>query len=321
MKKINTLLCAYPVLDEYKDEIQNLLPDTKIHYKDFSCDSKELAQDADIIFGNIKTPDYIKDNNNLRWVHLASAGTGTWSNALPENVLLSNSTGAYGEAVSEHMLTMTLAVMKCLPYYAEGKANHHWQDRRFVKGIIGSRVVVFGLGDIGCEYAKRMKALGAYVIGVRRNNTVKPEYIDELRLTEDSDELIKTADVIAMCLPKTPATMNFMSRERIGSMKKDAILINAGRGDSVDEEALIEALNQNKIFGAGLDTFITEPLPENSPFWDCPNLVITPHSAGFYTLRKTQENVCEIFIESLKEFLAEKELSTAVDRKTGYRKK
>lgn len=319
MVAIKSLLCVYPVPEEYRNRLQEKLPQTEIIYREPLQANREDVQNATVIFGNVK-PDYLKNSPNLQWIHLGSAGTDGYTEAIPQNVRLSNSTGAYGEALSEHMLAMTLSLMKCFPYYNDGKTHHQWLPHRTVKGIQDARVVIFGLGDIGRHYAKLLHALGAYVIGVRRRTGEKPSYVDELYTTEKSDALIPTADVVAMCLPKTPATVGFMSRERIAAMKEDAILINVGRGDAVDVNALAKALRENKLFGAGLDVFPQEPLPAESELWDCPNLLITPHSAGWCTLNRTNLHANELFLKNLDAFLANQELPSAVDLKTGYQK-
>ena len=239
----------------------------------------------------------------------------------PEGVILTNVTGAFGLAISEHMVANVFTLYKKLHLYRDNQNKSLWLDRGQVKQIEGAVVLTVGLGDIGGNFAKKMKALGAYTIGVRRKDTSKPEYIDELILQEDLDNVLPKADIVALALPNTSETKGLFNRERIYSMKDGATLINVGRGNAVDTEALCDALEDGKLYAAALDVTDPEPLPAEHRMWKIENALITPHISGFFHLRKTYENIVSIFIENFNRFLNNEPLENIIDMTTGYRKK
>ncbi len=162
--------------------------------------------------------------------------------------------------------------------------------------------------------------MGAKVVGVRRADTTKPDYVDEVHLTRDLDALLPQADIVAVTLPGTEATRNLLDRRRIGLMKPGAILLNTGRGCIVDTEALCDALECGALGGAGLDVVQPEPLPAGHRLWRIPTAVVTPHISGGWHLKETHTRVVNIFAENLKRFLAGEPLKNQVDFATGYRK-
>ncbi|WP_243122430.1 D-2-hydroxyacid dehydrogenase [Clostridium sp. KNHs216] len=200
--------------------------------------------------------------------------------------------GAYGLAVSEHMLAMLLEIIKRLHTYRDAQKLHVWKGQGKVKSIHGSTVLVLGMGDIGGEFAQKVKALGAYVIGLRRTVAEKPEYADEMHLTAELDSLLPRADIVALCLPATKETDHLFSRERLALLKEGAILLNVGRGTLIDTEALCDTLESGRLFGAGLDVTDPEPLPEGHRLWDIPNAVLLPIYRDFTICRKPLSAWC-----------------------------
>ena len=186
-----------------------------------------------------------------------------------ETAKLCNANGAYSLTISEHMLAMLLALIKKLYIYRDFQTQSTWGDLgkwggSTVSSIYGSRVLVLGLGDIGLRFARAVKALGAHVIGVKRTMSEKPDYVDELYTIDDLDEVLPTADMVAMVLPETAQTRGILSAERIASMKQGAFVVNEGRGSAIDQDALVEALNSGHLGGAALDvTLESEELLHN----------------------------------------------------------
>ena len=220
---------------------------------------------AQVLLGNV--PDsYLKGSPRLEWMQTGSAGVEDYvkPGVLGKHTLLTNATGAYGLAISEHMLGTLLELFKKLELYRDAQKDGQWKSQGPVKAVYGSTVLVLGMGDIGGEFGKRCKALGAKVIGVRRSNRQKPDYADEVHLLEDLDQLLPQADVVAVTLPGTEATRGLLNRERIARMKEGAVLLNVGRGYIVDTQALCEALESGHLWGAGLDVTDPEPLPGRS---------------------------------------------------------
>ena len=250
--------------------------------------TKEDVEQADVIVGNVD-PSLISGAKNLELLQLNSAGADLYIKAgvMPEGAVLANATGAYGLAVSEHMLGLTFDLIRRLNQYHANQAEHVWKAMGNIISVEGSTILVLGLGDIGGDYARKVHALGAHVIGVRRTNRNKPDYLDELYQMDSLEELLPRADVVAMVLPGTDATCHVMNKERLLMMKKDAILVNVGRGNAIDPAALYEVMQGGHLWGVGLDVTEPEPLPAESPLWELPNLEITPHSSGGFHLQET----------------------------------
>lgn len=177
-----------------------------------------------------------------------------------------------------------------------------------------------GLGDIGSCFARRVKALGAKVIGIKRRLGEKPDYVDELVSLDKLNEYLPKVDIVATVLPGTKATYQIFDKEKFALMKKGAFFINAGRGSAVVEDDLIEALNSNHLAGAAIDVTHIEPLPQTSALWQTKNLHITPHTAGQYHLAKTLDNIVNIAKDNLQALIDGKELKNIVDFETGYKK-
>lgn len=255
----------------------------------------------------------------LEWLQTQSAGVDRYTSVplLPENVILTNAVGGYGVAVSEHMTALTLAVMKNLPIYSANQVRHNWlRGTKNAKQIEGSTVLVLGMGNIGTNYARQMKGLGCHVIGVRRSDKPMPEYFDEQYLLEDLDRILPQADIVAMVIPGGHQTAKLMDARRLFLMKEGSVIVNAGRGVSIDTEALAEALRSGHLAGAGLDVTDPEPLNEDNPLWDLENVLITPHIAGM--LEGNRDRVSEILLENLTSFCKGEPLRNIVDKQLGY---
>ena len=280
----------------------------------------EIAE-CEIIFGNIP-PEKMKAAKNLKWMHAQAAGVDTFLRpeyGFPEGVVLTNSSGAYGVGISEHLVTVTMMLLRNMNAYARLQAANTWKDLGPVKTIYERRVTVVGLGDIGGCYALRCHALGAVVSGVVRTpRKTKPYYIAELFTTDRIDDALTGADIVALCLPGTSETKNILSEERMLRMKKGAIILNIGRGTAIDQGALARLLESSHIGGAGLDVADPEPLPADSPLWAMPNVVITPHVSGNNSLDLTLDRIIDRFIKYLGDYAAGRPFERTVDMKAGY---
>lgn len=291
----------------------------------------ESAAEMDVVIGNISTDVLRKanalsaDRNGgtpaLKWVQLQSAGADAYTEEgiVPEDAILTNSAGAYGTSVSEHMVAMTFALIRRFDQYAKQQAAHVWKIAGKVTSVEDATVLVLGLGDIGGKYAKKMHALGARVIGVRRTaHAEKPDYLEEQHTIEELDSLLPRADIVAMVLPGGDDTDHIMDERRLRLLKPGACLINDGRGNAIDPEALKKVLQEGYLGGVGLDVTEPEPLPSEDALWDMDRVIITPHIAGRFLLPKTFENVVHIAGENLHAFLNGETLKHVVNRKTGY---
>ena len=265
--------------------------------------SADLLADQDALIGNL-SPDRIK-GSRLQWVQLNSAGADAYTpeGILPPDCILTTAVGAYGLAVSEHMIALTFAMVRRLGQYARGQMQHSWAPRGQISSVEGSTVLILGLGDIGGSYGWKMKALGARTIGLRRSNTAKPEWLDVQDTIDRLDEYLPQVDIVAMVLPGGKATYHLMDESRIMLMKKGSFLLNAGRGTAIDLAALEKALRQGHLACAALDVTEPEPLPADSPLWDMDNLILTPHVAGNFYLPETVNRIIRIAADNLEAWL------------------
>ncbi len=299
------ILVVLKLTDEEKARLESGLTDkVTFTYKPAALVTVDDLIKADGTIGNIK-PDLIRQAQNLSFVQLNSAGADAYqkSGILSDSCILKNAVGAYGRTVSEHMTAMTFALVRKFPMYLRDQVRHVWGDHGCVSSIEESTVAVVGLGDIGGSYARRMKALGATVIGVRKNDKPKADYLDEQVLIEDLDTVIGKADIVANVTPDTPETRGLFDEERLARMKKGSYLINCGRGTAVDLNALKKSLDAGHLAGAGLDVTSPEPLPADHPLWDYENVLITPHVAGGFHLQQTYDRILEIAKQNLTEWI------------------
>lgn len=315
------ILVTLPVTDDQKAAFQAAAPEAEILYMPANEVTEELLQTVSATIGNI-SPSKFHGYENIKWVQLNSAGTDgyTTPGVLAPGTILCNATGAYGLAISEHMIAQLMMRIKRLDQYYDAQHRKEWADFGTVKSIEGSTTLVVGLGDIGGEFARKMNALGSHVIGIRRNVGEKPEYLDALYSLDELDELLPQADYVACSLPGTKATYHLFNAERLALMKEGAVLLNVGRGSAVDSYALNDALRSGHLGGACVDVVEPEPLPQGHPLWEAPNLLLTPHVSGFFHLPETLARIVRISVANLEAFAVGRPLKNQVDFTTGYRK-
>jgi len=316
------IVVLLPVTDMDKEKFSKAAPNAEIIYRGYETVTKDDVADAEIIIGNVYTP-LLKYAFKLKWLQLNSAGADEYiiKGVLPEDILLTNATGAYGLSVAEHMLAGLMSLQKRLYMYRDNQNLRQWKDEGKADTIEGAVTVILGLGDIGCVFAEKMKALGSYVIGVRRTISDKPDCVDEIYTMESIKQVIKRADIVAAILPNTKDTKGLFNKEMFDNMKDGSYFLNAGRGSLVEQEVLAEVLNTGKLRGAFIDVTTPEPLPENHILWNCKNLIITPHTAGSFHLDVTLENIINISIDNLLAYQNGEHLQNVVDWDTGYRKR
>ena len=279
---------------------------------------RERAGEYEIVYG---MPDRaaLKDMTQLKWFCASFAGVDRYvDEALYPNsaVLLTNSAGAYGVTIAEHIIMVTLMLLRQMQPIQEAVRR---REPLPMRSICGANITVLGTGDIGTNFARRAKAMGARSIcGVRRTLKGADPAFDHVTTTAELDEVLPDTDILVMALPATSETAGVLNRERIDLLPAQAVVVNVGRGSAVDQEALAEALNAGRIAGAALDVFVPEPLPKESPLWDTKNLLITPHVAGNMSLGYTRDKDVEMFCEDLDNFVAGRPLAHLVNRKLGY---
>ena len=278
-------------------------------------DAETLAS-VDAIFGN-PSRDLVEKCANLRWIQLNSAGANKYS-WLPEHIVLTNASGAYGPAISEHMLGCTLGIMKNLFRYHDLQKRKDLRNLGSVRMLETSVVLSVGAGDIGGHYLHKCKSLGAYTIGIRRKAHEKAPYEDESLAFSQVDDVLPRADIVALSLPETRETVGFFDYRRLSLMKKDAILLNVGRGSAIVTDDLVRIVNEGHLAGVHLDVTDPEPLPEDHPLWNTERIYVTPHIAGRFNAEVTLDRVLDIFSKNLAHALKNEPFENVVDRSIGY---
>jgi D-2-hydroxyacid dehydrogenase (NADP+) len=223
---------------------------------------------------------------NVKWAHYTSSGVGQQFYATEldaRGVTLTTSTGSNAEPVAQTGFTGLLMLARGFPTYIQGQHRHEWRPLRgaaLPDDLRGQTLLLIGGGAVGTVFAGYARAFGLKVIGVRRSPRKPEDPVDELHLPSELPELLPRADWIVIACPLTKDTRNLIDADAFARMRKGARLINIGRGEVVDEEALIEALSNGRLAGAALDAHRQEPLPPDSPLWDLPNVIISPHNAS-----------------------------------------
>lgn len=311
------ILVTIPVNEEHMKKLRAAAPEAEFTIVPQSELTEASVNCKDIIIGNIPH-ELVKKADSLKWLQLNTAGADGYAAVMPEGVPLTITSGAFGLAISEHMLGMMLMLMKRLHQYRDNQAKAYWHDEGSVKSVEDATVLTIGLGDIGGEFARKCKMLGAYTIGVRRTIHEKPDYIDELYSRESIEELLPRADVIALAVPSGETTFKLINEHTLSLMKEGAIILNVGRGNAVDTDALADAVESGRVL-CGLDVTDPEPLPKEHRLWHMENALITPHISGFFHLKQTLDRIVDISAKNLKLFLSGENLMNMVDYNTGYR--
>ncbi|HRC62035.1 MAG TPA: D-2-hydroxyacid dehydrogenase [Dehalococcoidia bacterium] len=247
---------------------------------------------------------------NLRWIHLGHSGVDdpVFEELIGRGVVVTNSAGANAEPIAQSALAGLLALNRGLPGWLDAQRRHAWEpdpddlpSEQLPRELRGQTMVIFGLGSIGRYVAQFARAFGIRVIGVRRTPATPEDGVDAWAPPARLDEVLPEADILVLTAPLTSETRGTFDARRLDRLPAGAVVINVARGELVDEAALAERLASGRLGGAYLDVFVTEPLPAESPLWELPNVLISPHdsarSAG------TQGRVDAIFLEELGRWL------------------
>lgn len=277
-------------------------------------------QEAEIVFG--AGPALTQNAPKLRWFCTPQAGVNQYLAAdafASPDAVMTNSSGAYGTTIAEHIVMVTLELMRRQPEYNEIVARRAWTRNLPIRSIRDSRVTLLGTGDIGREAAIRLRAFSPRrIVGVNRSGRALGEPFDAAHPVSRLDELLPATDLLITSLPGTADTEHLLDERRLSLLPADAFLVNVGRGSVVDQDALEKLLRAGHLAGAALDVFEQEPLPPSDTLWTCPRLLITPHAAGNMTLPYTVDRIVALFLENLENYAAGRPLARLVDRSLGY---
>jgi len=330
VEKVNVLVNAR-IGDELLRQITDVSPRIRLsnvyelaraeQKADFTGKSEldALLAEAEVIYGFRFPKNMIARAPKLKWVQVMSAGVDRFldNEFRQSSVMMTNVSGIHATPIGEIVLGIMLMFVKQAPLCFQLKQEKQWQ--RFMPTVLRFKTVgIVGLGSIGREVARLAKAFGMRVVATRRSakQVASAKYVDIVLPREQLPRLLSESDFVVLSLPFTAETNKLIGEEELQTMKPTAYLINVARGSIVDEEALIRALNEHWIAGAGLDVFATEPLPADSRLWELPNVIFSPHIAGGmedYDIQAT-----ELFCENLRRYLSGKNLLNVINKKTGY---
>jgi D-2-hydroxyacid dehydrogenase (NADP+) len=311
----------YEVREDHLEKIQKEFPGTVINALN-PDDPKfyDLLKDADYLISSHFNSNF-EDAPKLKLVHITSAGVGEVPKKLIEqNVLVTNSSGVHPIPISEHVFAYMLMFARQINKTYKNQVMGNGWIQNFnelnIFELTGKTICIVGLGRIGSRIASLAKAFDMKVLGVVRDPDRQEEFVDHLFGSRSLTEAIKNADFVVNCLPHTQETVHLFDKEVFDSMKAGAYFINIGRGQTVNEGDLIEALENKKIAGAGLDVFEKEPLTQDSPLWKMENVIVSPHYSGWTP--HYMDRVIDIFCDNLKAHLSHEKLPNLVDLDKGY---
>lgn len=304
--------------------LREWFPDvTFVHATDDATRAAALPE-CDVAFTWFMTAEEAAAAAKLRWVHTSAVAVETFALAelFARGVIVSNSRGVQSHPIAEHVFAMLLALARRLPLALERQRERRWAQQEFAGEHLpwllrGRTLGLVGVGTIGSEVARRAAAFGMHTIAVRRRiEAGAPEGVHEVFPPEQLGVLLERADVVVISAPLTPETATLIGPAELKRMKLGAVLINVGRGQIVDQKALVSALQSGHLGGAALDVFHQEPLPPDDPLWTAPNVILTPHTSGFR--QGHWDDVIELFAENLRRFRRGEPVRFRVDPVLGY---
>lgn len=285
------------------------------------ADVRARLAECDVVFHYGHPRDALSANwalaEHLRWLHVGGVGIDwvLFPELVESDVTLTNSRGVFDTSLPEYLLSLMLALVKDLPSTIRAQDRHEWQHR-LLEPLTGGRVVIVGAGSIARASARLLRTLGLETTLVGRHEREGETGEGRIRTVADLPRLLPSADWLIVLAPLTPQTRGFIGAAQLAALPRGARFVNIGRGPTVVEPALIEALRSGHLGGAALDVFEQEPLPAESPLWDMPNVVISPHIGGDEA--STPRAFADAFIANLRRYLADEPLRNVVDKGLGY---
>ena len=336
MNKIPRVCVWHTQGDTYRDALRKRLPDTPIEAINAAAhetgeavlgapDSGTVANhatsliadaisSAEILLAWKVPPRTLTSMPALRWVQVTGAGVDHFleSTELSAAVIVTRSLGRFGIQISEYVIGYLLHHLIGIDTYREKQRSHEWARNN--RPLLADRTVgIIGLGSLGLPTANALTALGARVLGVNHSGLAVPG-IDDVFSAKSWHNMLPACDVLVIAAPKTVETVGMIDQRALGTLPKGAILINVSRGELIDEDALLEALENGHLGAAVLDVFAAEPLPEDDPLWDQSRAWITPHIAAPSEI----EVIADEFAKNYRRYVAGDSLLNEVDRRRGY---
>ena len=286
---------------------------------------RRVLPDADVAFTPFIDRDVFAAATRLRWVQSPAVGVGSlmFPELLASPVVITSARGIRARSIAEHVIGVTIALARRLPAALRAQADRRWAQEELegpasgVRALSGLRMGIVGLGSIGMEIAKLAGPLGIRISGIRRRAEITPPPgVDEVLPPEGLRDLIGRCDIVVLAAPHTPDTRAIIGAAEIDLMKPGAFLVNIARGKLIDDGAVTAALKDGRLGGAALDVFTREPLEASSPYWNLPNVIITPHTSG--AMQDYWTPLVALFADNLRRFEKGESLLNVVDKVAGY---
>jgi phosphoglycerate dehydrogenase-like enzyme len=298
------------------ERVRRAAPGADVRFVSRLSDADDGLSDVEAIAGSIKAT-HLARAPRLKWVHSWAAGADNdlFPEMLDSPVVLTSSAGNGAIPLAEHSMLLMLMLSRDVPRWIRAQAERKWE--RFTHPELnGLTVGIFGLGNSGSDLALKAKAFHMRVLGLRRNADRPVPGVDRMYSIDQLHAFLAECDFVVVTAPSTPETLGVFDAAAFKAMKSSAYFICISRGGIADDAALLEALCEGWIAGAGLDAHGVEPLPPDSPFWSLPNVIVTPHNGA--TTPATAMRGVDIFIDNLQRYVSGEPLRNVVDKSAGY---
>ncbi len=305
------------VTREWGARIRASVPEVRVVVAETEAEARAEIGNTEAAFGTIP-PELLKSAGRLRWLQAPAAAPPAgfyYPELVSHPVVITNFREIFNDHIGAHILAFVLAFARGFHHYFPQQLRREWNPRALDTGVVHlpeATALILGVGGIGSEAARLCAAFGLKVVGIDARRAERPDGVLELHRPEALDRLLPEADFVIMTIPHTPATEGLMNKARFARMKRTAFLINIGRGMTVKLADLVEALRSGQIAGAGLDVYEVEPLPSDHLLWTAPNVLLTPHTAGYGPY--LDDRRAEILIDNCRRFAAGRSLRNVVDK-------
>ncbi|MEO8494410.1 MAG: D-2-hydroxyacid dehydrogenase [Planctomycetota bacterium] len=315
---MRVVLC-YPVEQRHRDQIAVVSPDIEV--VDAGQERiAELLPTADIFCGHAKVPvpwDDVVAKGRLRWIQSSAAGMDHClvPAVIASDILVTSASGLFANQVAEQTLALLLGLLRGLPTFFRQQQTKDF-TRRETGDLHGKTVGIIGLGGNGRRIAEVLAPFRVRILATDMFPCDKPAHVEAVRPADELYEVLSQVDIAILCVPLNSQTHHMINAAALDRMKPGAILINVARGPVVDEAAMVNALQSGQLSAAGIDVTEIEPLPEVSPLWNMPNVIITPH-VGAQSAKRVDDST-NLFCENLERYLRGASLRNVVDKELGF---
>ncbi|HVA45766.1 MAG TPA: D-2-hydroxyacid dehydrogenase [Pirellulales bacterium] len=314
------IVLCYPVEERHLRQIAAAAPDAEVVDAGQERTAQEILA-ADIFCGHAKVHpvpwDEVVRRGRLRWIQSSAAGMDHClvPSVIASEIVVTSASGVLADQVAEHALALITGLLRSLPVFFRAQQSKEF-IRRPTRDLHRATIGIVGFGGNGRRLAEVLRVFKGRILATDMFPADKPDYVDALWPADRLYDLLAASDIVVLAAPLIPSTRGMIDARALAQMKRSAILVNMARGPLVVEPALVEALRADRLAGAGLDVTQTEPLPADSPLWDLPNVIITPHVGGQSAPRI--DDMTDFFCENLRRWQAGRPLLNLVDKNLGF---